>query len=118
MDHLPSSFQIVLLAQTQLGNDGAVTLDILLLEIVEKVSSLTDHLQQTAAGVMILLVDLHMLGQIVDPLGQDCDLYLGGTGIGVVGTVGGDDRLLLFLEHHSFSPHKVFPAAVTKPGAW
>ena len=74
-------------AEVERLDDGAVALDILLLEIVEQISSLTNHLQQTAAGVMVLLMNLHMLGQIVDPLGQDCDLYLSRTGIGLVGSV-------------------------------
>ena len=91
----------LLLAQTQLGNDGAVALDILLLEVVEQISSLTNHLQQTAAGVMVLLMNLHMLGQVVDPLGEDRDLHLCRTGIGLVGSVVSNNSLLFLLEHHS-----------------
>ena len=56
---------------------------------------------------MVLLMNLHMLGQIVDPLGQDCDLYLSRTGIGLVGSVFGNNSLLFFLEHHStFTSYK------------
>ena len=40
---------------------------------------MTDHLQQAAAGVVILLMGLQMFGQIVDPLGENRDLYLRGT---------------------------------------
>ena len=35
---------------------------------------MADHLQQTAAGVMVLFVDLQVLGQVGDALGQYRDL--------------------------------------------
>lgn len=38
---------------------------------------MTDHLEKSAAAVMILVVGLEMLGQVVDPVGKDRDLYLG-----------------------------------------
>ena len=43
-------------------HDCSVTLDVNLNEVVEKASSLADHLQQAAAGVMILLVGTEVLG--------------------------------------------------------
>lgn len=38
-----------LLSETELFDDCAVTVDVLLLEIAEKVSSVTDHLEKTTS---------------------------------------------------------------------
>ena len=89
-----------LLSQTQLFDDCTVAIDVLLLQVAQKVSSVTDHLQHTAAGVVILGVLLEVLIQFVDTSGQNRDLYFGGTGIGFVGLVGSDDCLLGFLVDH------------------
>ena len=74
-----------LAAQAETLDQGAVTLDVDAHEVVEQISSLANHLQQAAAAVMILVVGLEMLGQVVDPVGKDRDLYLGGTGVTLVG---------------------------------
>ena len=89
-----------LLSQTQLFDDCTVAIDVLLLQVAQKVSSVTDHLQHTAAGVVILGVLLEVLVQFVDASGQNRDLYFGGTGVGFVGLVGSDDCLLGFLVDH------------------
>ena len=78
---------------------------VLLLQVVEHIPALTDHLQQAAAGVVVLLVDLQMLGQVGDTAGEDGNLHLRGTGIALVGGVLEDDLLFLFLTDHVFSPH-------------
>ena len=49
-------------------------------------------------------MNLQVLGQLVDTLGQNGDLDLGGTGVGSVGTIGLDDRGLLLFQHHSVFP--------------
>ncbi|SLF44197.1 Uncharacterised protein [Mycobacteroides abscessus subsp. massiliense] len=53
-----------------------------------------------------MLVGLEVLGQIDDALGQHCDLRLGGTGIGLVQPVLGEDFLLLLCgqRHGRASP--------------
>ena len=61
---------------------------------------MTNHFQQAAAGMMILLMDLQMLGQVADPLGQDGDLYLGGTGVLLIQAVCLNDCAFLFLLQH------------------
>ena len=91
---------IRLLTQTQLCDEGAVTLDILLLQVFEQAAALTDHLVQAAAGVVVLLVDLQVFGELVDALGEDSHLDFGRTGVGGVGAVVFDDRGLLIFEHH------------------
>ena len=70
-----------LLTDAQLGNDSTVTLDVLSHQIVQHLAALTDHLQQATTGVVVLLVDLQVLGQLVDASGQNGDLNLGRTGV-------------------------------------
>ena len=62
---------------------------------------MADHLQKTAAAVVILLVHLQMLGQAVDTVGQNSDLNFGGAGVALVSGLLGNDGLL-FLGGHGF----------------
>ena len=90
----------MLLTNTQLGDEGTIALNVLLGQIIQKAAALTDHLIEAPAAVVVVDVDLQVLGELVDPLGEDSDLDLGGTGVALVGAVGLDDRgLLLFLHH-------------------
>ena len=91
---------IALSSQAQLANDRAVTLDIVVLQIVEEVSSVTDHLLKSAAAVEILLVRLEVDGQVVDAGSQNSDLNFGRTGVGFVCAVVFDNNVLLFLSDH------------------
>ena len=70
-----------LLSQTQLSNQGTIALDVGLLEVVQQTATLTNHQQQTATAVVILLVELEVLVQVVDAFGQQSDLNLRGTGV-------------------------------------
>ena len=63
---------------------------------------MTDHLQKTAAAVVVLLIGLQMLGQAVDAVGQNSDLYLGRTGVTLVDGILGDDGLLFLVGHGIF----------------
>ena len=101
-----------LLSDVQLLDDRAVTLDIYLLKVSEKVSSVTDHLEKSAAAVVVLMVSLEVLGKSVDAICEDRDLNLGRTCVALVGLVLVDDRLLnVFLEHGFFTFHKIFCAS-------
>ena len=95
-----------LLSQAELANDRAVTLDIVLLQVVQQTSSVTDHLLQTAAAVEILLVSLEVLGQVSDAVGQDSNLYFGRTCVALVSSVLLDDVVLEFLLHGIFTFQK------------
>ena len=99
---LLSTPMIVLLSQSQLADDRTVTLDVSLLQIVQKVSSVTDHLLKTAAAVEVLLVDFQVLGQVSDAAGEDRDLNLGRTGVSLVGCVLLDEAELFFFLHGFF----------------
>ena len=91
----------IITKRTQLGDQGTIALDILLHEVIEKATALTDHLVQAAAGVVVLRVLLEVLGELSDTLGEDSDLNLRRTGVAFVGAVGLDDGRLLVFEHHS-----------------
>ena len=97
-----------LLSQTQFLDKRTVTGDILGSEVFQQVSSLTNHTEKTAVAVEVLLVDLQMLGQGVDTVGQNGYLYLGRTGITLVRLVLVNDLLLDFLLHFLFTFLKNF----------
>ena len=97
-----------LLSQAELANDSAVTLDIVLLQVVQQTSSATDHLLQTAAAVEVLLVGLQVLGQVSDAVGQNSNLYFGRTCVALVSSILRDDVVLEFLLHGFFTFQKIF----------
>ena len=73
--------------------------------VVQQAAALADHLEEAAAGVVVLLVDLEVLGELSDALGEDGDLDLRGTGIRLVRAVGFDDGGLgVFLKHWNNLP--------------
>ena len=84
------------LTQAELRNQGAIALDVLLLQVSQKVAAAANHLQQAAAAVMIVLVGLQVLGEVVDARRQQRNLHLGGTGVRVMHTGGSDDILFVF----------------------
>src|SRR5437868_3756372 len=65
-----------LAAQAEAVDDLLVAGVLGLLEIVEKAAPLRDHLEQAAAGVVVLDVALEVFSQVGDPFGQDRDLHL------------------------------------------
>ena len=84
---------ILLLSEVQACDDRSVTLDVLLFEIVEQATALTDHFQQASARVMILLVEFEVLIEVVDALGEQRDLNLGRTGVTLVQGIRFDEFL-------------------------
>src|SRR5271155_3978988 len=59
------------------ADDGAVALDVVLADVVEKPAALTDELHQAAPSVVVPLVLLQVLCQVVDPARQQGYLHLG-----------------------------------------
>ena len=92
----------LLLSQSELAYDRTVTLNVRVLEIVEQVSSVTDHLLKTTAAVEVLLVSLEVGGQVVDAAGQNCDLNLGRAGVTLMGLVLLNNGLLFVFQHGFF----------------
>ena len=97
-----------LLSQAELADDRAVTLDVVLLQVVQQTSSVTNHLLQTAAAVEILLVSLEVLGQVSDAVGQDSNLYFGRTCVALVSSILLDDVEFYFFLHGFFTFQKIF----------
>ena len=95
-----------LLSEIQSCQDGTIPLDVLLLQVVEKAPALTDHLEKAATAVMVVLVVGKVLVEVVDPLGKQRDLHLGGTGITLVEGMLGDDFLfgLGYISSFYFRP--------------
>ena len=89
-----------LLAQAERIDELAIRIDVLALEVVKELAAAADHLKQTAAGVMILLVFLEVAGQRVDAGRQKSDLNLRRTGItGRTGKLGNDFSLVDLFRH-------------------
>src|SRR5688572_27001100 len=73
-----------LLANPERVDELAIAVDTLRLEIVEEPATLTDQLQEPTARMMVLRVGLEVLREVSDPLGEERDLHLGGTGVPLV----------------------------------
>jgi len=97
-----------LLTQAKPCNDGTVTIDVLLHEIVKKISSVTDHLEQTVSGVMVHLVNFEVLGELFYTLGKNSYLYLGGTCVSLMNGILLDYAVFCFFLDHFVSPHNLF----------
>ena len=91
-----------LLSDVQLSNDRTVALDICLLEVVEKVSSVTYHLKKTTAAMVILVVNLEVLVERIDSVSKNSNLYLGRTCVTLVGSISFNNCLLFCLKHSFF----------------
>ena len=63
---LPHHPVFSLLTQTQLGDEGTITLDVLLGQIVQQTTALTDHHLHTTTAVEVVGMDLQMGGELVD----------------------------------------------------
>lgn len=103
-----------LLAQAKLGAYLAVALDVGLFKVVLKAAAAADHLEQATAGMVVVLVLLEVLVQVVDALGQQSDLHLGGTGVALVDRVLGDD----FSFGHFYFLHIFYKSPETEYCAW
>jgi hypothetical protein len=97
----------VLLSDVESCDDRTVALDIVVHQILEKISSATNHLKESATAVVVVGVSLEMLVERIDSVGKNRDLYLGGSGIAFASCVLGDDCLLFSLSH-CFSPHEKY----------
>jgi hypothetical protein len=71
---VPGKILYPLFADAQSFDDGSITLFILFSGVVEQSTSPADQLEQTTPRVVILFMDLEMLGEMLDALGEKCDL--------------------------------------------
>src|SRR5690606_16147640 len=85
-----------LLAQTQALQQLAIAVTVRALQIIEQLAAAADETEQAAARVEILDVRLEVLGQFVDPCGQQRDLHFRRTGVALGALVRTDQLRLLF----------------------
>ena len=90
----------LLLTKTQSGDQSTIAVDVLLAQIVQKVPALADHLQQAAAAVVVVDMGAQMISQLVDAVGQNGNLNLGGTGVALMGRILFDDLVFDFFPNH------------------
>ena len=88
-----------LLSDVQLLDDSTVSLDVDLLEVAEKISSVTYHLKKTATAVEVLVVVLEVRVEVVDAVCEERDLNLGRACVALVSSVL-LNNCLLFVFHH------------------
>src|SRR6266481_2387662 len=81
-------------ADSELFRQHSVALHVLLAQVFEEPAPLADQHEQAAAGVVVLLVRLEVVGQAVDALGQKRDLHFGGAGVALVSLELLDEALL------------------------
>src|SRR6266550_3100198 len=70
-----------LFAQVQFADQFFVTIGFRLTQIIEQASALRDHFKQAASRRMIFPVGLKVLGQVLDPVSEKCDLHIRAAGI-------------------------------------
>jgi hypothetical protein len=71
----------LLSAEPELLNQRPISLDILVLEVVQEAPPLTHQFDQSPAGMVIFGVGFEMISQVADTLAQDGYLHLCGAGI-------------------------------------
>src|ERR1041385_5276487 len=86
-----------LLANAELVDDGAITLEVGLLEVIDKTAAAADEFEEAAAAVMILRVRLEMLGEIGDAVREKRDLHFRGARVAFMDGELGNEVGLLFL---------------------
>jgi hypothetical protein len=84
-------------AEPELLDEGAVPLDVLSLEVVEKSPALADELEQPSPRVVILRMRPQMLREIVDSSSEEGYLHFCRTSVGRPSTMLLDDFQLDFL---------------------
>src|SRR5207244_5816482 len=78
---------MVLLPQTEAGDECPVALDVVVLDVVEEAATAPHEHQQAAPAVMVLLVVSKVFGEVVDAFGEERHLHLGRPGVGGVGAM-------------------------------
>lgn len=94
----PSALNTELLTKTELFYDSTISVDILLLKVSKKVTSVTNHFKKTSSGVVIVLVGLEVSGKIVDSLCENSNLNLRRSGVVFVSSVSLNNGCFFFFQ--------------------
>ena len=80
-----------LLAETQLLQQVVVFGEVLALDVIKELATTAGHLEKAAAAVEVLAMRAQVLGQVIDPGGEQRDLDVAGAGVLLVGFILADD---------------------------
>ena len=72
---------MLLVTQTQLLDECRVALEVFFLEVGQEAAAAIDHGNQPALGAVVLLMNLHVLGELGDAPRQNGDLHFAGTAV-------------------------------------
>ena len=70
-----------LLAEAEGLDDGTIAVDVLVIEVLQQLTTLTYEHRQRTCCVVILVILLQVLCQVRDAIAEECNLCLCGTGI-------------------------------------
>ena len=87
-----------LVPEAQFLDDLPVSVDIGTLQVVQETATTSDHLEESTPTMVVLLVEAEVIGQIVDPLGEQRDLNAGRSTVGLMRPIFLDGRA--FFESH------------------
>jgi len=87
--------KVFLLAQAESLDDGTVAVDVALLQVSEQCAALADESGEGAFCTVVLTVALHVLREVADAVGEQCDLALSAAGVGACLAVLVEDLCLL-----------------------
>lgn len=94
--------RVGLVAESEALDERLVASEVLVPEVLEQAAALAYHDEESAAAMEVLLVDLHVLGELADARREDGDLDFRGAGVRLVRLVLFDDRLFLILLYHTY----------------
>jgi len=63
--------------EPELGDNRSVAVNIGPLQIVQQAAALPDQLEQPAPRIVVMGVRFQVVGEVIDPFAEDCDLDLG-----------------------------------------
>ena len=86
------------LADAELCNNGTVTFNVCLGQVVKQATPLTNHLVHTKSGMVIIRMTFQVLRQFTDALSQNSNLNFGRTSVVFVSGVCLNDFGLFFLK--------------------
>ena len=97
----------MLVSETKVRNDFAITFEVCPLEVVEQAATLANHLQQALPAVMVFGVGAEVIGEVVDVRCKNRYLDLGRTRVARMRAVLFYCRGLLKCHVAVFSAHGV-----------
>jgi len=80
-----------LFAQIQLLQQVVVLSQVLALDVIKELATAAGHLEKATAAVEVLAMRAQVLGQVIDPGGEQRDLDVAGAGVLLVGFILGDN---------------------------